>query len=167
MQQLAQFHGLKQIKALVFDVDGVWTDGRLWLGSQGESFRLFHIHDGYGIKMLIQGGWKIAIISGSKSQDIQLRASNLGIQDIFLGVEDKWPVFESLVKKWGLDYSKQLAYAGDDVLDLPILKKVAFPIVVPNAHIDVLKNSEFYCTQLGGGYGAVREIADLFIRESK
>jgi 3-deoxy-D-manno-octulosonate 8-phosphate phosphatase (KDO 8-P phosphatase) len=151
---------LRNLKALILDVDGVLTNGGIFMDAAGQWRRTFHIHDGLGIKKLLQMGLHIAWITGSESPDISERAKNLGVQNVFQGVESKLPVAEKFMIKNQLQW-EEMAYMGDDLPDLPVLNKVGCPVTVPNAHELVLKNKNFYLTQNPGGSGAVREICDL------
>lgn len=160
--KLADF---SNVKALVTDVDGIWTNGKIWLGPDGESYRGFYIHDGHGVKSVLKAGYKVALISGSNAQDIKSRAEKLGVEEIHIGVQDKLPVFEQILTKWNLT-SDEVLYIGDDQPDVPILDKVGLPVTVPNAHIS-LKEKDYYSTELPGGEGALRELCDLLVEEQK
>lgn len=143
---------------LVLDVDGVMTDCRVWMDSSGEWRRFFCIRDGVGIKRLMEAGYKIAVITGSKAEDIRTRVKNLGIHYFFEGALDKNPSFERLQKDSGLSPS-QMAYVGDDIFDIPLLQAVGFGATVPEA-VDEVKEVAHYVTRRAGGSGAVREICD-------
>lgn len=160
--KLADF---SKIKAVVSDVDGVWTDGRIWLDAQGNSFRGFYIHDGYGVKTLMDSGFKFALISGSNAQDIKLRAEGLGVKDVFIGIKEKLPVFNDLLAKWDLT-SEQVLYIGDDQPDVEILDKVGIAVTVPNAHSSLFEKN-YYTTEKLGGNGALRELCDLLVENRK
>lgn len=153
-------------KALVCDVDGVLTNGALWMASPGEWRRGFHIHDGLGIKQVIRAGLRVALISGSNTADIKDRAQKLGIETLHLGIEEKLPVFNQLLDEWQID-ATQVIYMGDDLPDLPILECVGMPVTVPNAINEICENPRFYCTTKPGGSGAVREICDLILNAKK
>lgn len=153
---------LNKIKMLVMDVDGVLTDCRIWMDSNQEWKRFFSIRDGVGIKSLQEKGYKTAIITGSKSKDIRERAKVLSIDYFYEGALDKEPSFESLILDSGLS-ADQIAYIGDDVFDIPLLKKSAFAATVPEAVCEVAKSVHYVC-QRPGGNGAVREICDLILK---
>ncbi|MBC7742041.1 MAG: HAD hydrolase family protein [Bdellovibrionaceae bacterium] len=153
---------LNPIKMLVLDVDGVLTDCRLWMDSNGEWKRFFSIRDGVGIKALIEAGYKLAIITGTKASDIRARAKVLGINYFYEGASDKWPSFEQLQKESGISPS-EMAYVGDDVFDIRILQSVAFGATVPEAVDEVLEVAS-YVTKRAGGNGAVREICDFILK---
>ena len=156
--KLADF---SNIKAIVSDTDGIWTDGRIWMDAQGNAFRGFYIHDGYGVKKVLESGYKFAIISGSNADDIHHRAKHLGIEEVFTGVNNKLPVFKKLLEKWNLS-SEEVVYIGDDQPDQEILNEVGLAVTVPNAHAS-FKDKDYYCTELSGGFGALRELCDLLV----
>ncbi len=151
----------KKIKLLLTDVDGVWTNGHIYYGDDGNDIRQFHVHDGLGIKRLMEAGIEIAVVSSYFSKAVQRRCQQLGIKDIFLGVKDKEEVLEKLIKEKG--YSKdELAYMGDDLPDAKLFKKVGVAITVSNAPNEV-KRKAHYVTMTRGGEGALREISDLIL----
>jgi 3-deoxy-D-manno-octulosonate 8-phosphate phosphatase (KDO 8-P phosphatase) len=150
---------LKPIQMLVLDVDGVLTDCRVWLDASGEWRRYFSLRDGLGMKSLQAKGYKIAIITASDAEDIRERAKKLAVDYFYEGSLDKFPAFLDLQKKTGLA-PEQIAYMGDDLPDLPILKVVGFAATVPEAMSEVKKCSH-YITQRPGGNGAVREVCDF------
>lgn len=156
--KLADF---SKIKAIVSDIDGIWTDGRIWMDAQGNAFRSFHIHDGYGVKQVIESGYKFAIISGSSADDIHHRAKHLGIEHVFTGVQNKLPVFRELLQTWKLS-SEEVLYIGDDQPDVQILDEVGIAVTVPNSHLS-FKEKDYYSTELSGGHGALRELCDLLV----
>ena len=153
---------LHQIKMLVLDVDGIMTDCRLWMDSNGEWKRFYSVRDGVGIKALIEAGYKLAVITGSDANDIRSRVKNLGIHFLFEGAKDKMPSFEKLKKDSGI-LASEMAYMGDDVFDLPILKAVQFSATVPNAIEEVLGSVD-YVTRRAAGDGAVREVCDYILQ---
>src|SRR5690348_10181791 len=121
-----------RIRLVVFDVDGVFTDGRLWYGAAGEELKVFHVHDGQGVKRLLKHGVAVAVISGRESVAVARRMQDLGIAHVFQGDEQKLPIFERLLKKLGLS-PEQAACVGDDLPDLPLLERAGLAIAVPNA----------------------------------
>lgn len=147
---------------LILDVDGVMTDCRVFLDSDGEWRRQYSIRDGYGIQRLIQAGYKTAIITGSKAKDIEARAKILGIHHFFQGNLDKLPAFKKLLADSGLK-SEECAYMGDDLFDIPVLKEVSFAATVPDAMEEVLEVSD-YVTKRPAGNGAVREICEIILK---
>lgn len=150
---------LSKIKMVVLDVDGVMTDCRIFLDSDGEWKRFFSIRDGAGIKRIMKQGYKLAVITGSKTKDIQVRMKNLGIHYFYEGAEDKEPPFLDLQKQSGIR-PEEMAYMGDDYFDIPLLKKVGFATTVPEA-VDEVKDVVHYISKRPGGNGAVRELCDL------
>lgn len=158
----SHFEKIKNVKMLVLDVDGVLTDCRIWLDSNGEWKRFFSIRDGVGIKRLVESGYKIAIITGSKSEDIRARVKNLGMHYLYEGHSDKMPAFLELQKESGLSPA-EMAYIGDDYFDIPLLQAVAFGATVPEAVEEVIEVAR-YITKRPGGNGAVREVCDLIYK---
>ena len=149
------------ISLLVLDVDGVLTDGRLHFDAKGNECKIFHVRDGYGIRRVLEAGIEVAIISGRKSVPVQKRASELGIQHVFLGASEKIVPFELLLKKLGID-STAAACVGDDTPDVECMRKAGLAIAVADAHPD-LDSVAHWRTRLGGGKGAVREVCDLLL----
>jgi 3-deoxy-D-manno-octulosonate 8-phosphate phosphatase (KDO 8-P phosphatase) len=150
------------LKLMGFDVDGVLTDGTLYFSSQGDEIKAFSSLDGHGLKMLQRGGVEVAIISGRSSRALQLRAENLGIRELHMGIEDKRGLMQSLARARGIDLG-QTGYMGDDVVDLPILRACGFSATVADGH-DEVKSRVDYVAALGGGRGGVREVCELILR---
>ena len=153
---------IRDVKLAIFDVDGVLTDGRLHYGPNGEGSKVFNTLDGHGLKMLQQSGVELAIISGRASKALERRAKDLGIAQLFMGVENKLGVFEALLKSLALLHS-QTAGLGDDVIDLPFLTRCGFAACVPGAPVYVKQHVQ-YVTTREGGHGAVREFCDLIMQ---
>lgn len=151
-----------RVKLMIFDVDGILTDGSLHFGPDGEVLKTFNVLDGHGIKLLQQSGVLTAIISARQSASVTRRASDLGIHYLHQGIHDKRIAFKTLLLETGID-AQDCGFAGDDVIDLPILTRVGFAASVPNAHHEVQKRVH-YVTQAVGGRGAAREICDLILR---
>ena len=149
------------IRLLVLDVDGVLTDGRLYYGANGEELKAFHIHDGLGLKLLHGSGVEVAIVTGRKSRAVELRAENLGLLHVFQGVSDKLAVFEQLLASFSLK-AAAVAAIGDDLPDLPVLRRAGFAACVPEA-IAPVRGHAHYITDRAGGSGAVREVCDLLM----
>ncbi|MCY1282533.1 3-deoxy-D-manno-octulosonate 8-phosphate phosphatase KdsC [compost metagenome] len=152
----------KAVRLAVFDVDGVLTDGRLYFLPDGGEFKTFNTLDGQGIKMLMNAGVRTAIISGRKSEVVERRAQNLGIQHLFQGREDKLVVLEGLLVELGLTLD-QVAYLGDDLPDLPVIRRVGLGMAVANADAFVRQHAHGV-TQARGGDGAAREFCELILR---
>jgi YrbI family 3-deoxy-D-manno-octulosonate 8-phosphate phosphatase len=150
------------VAVLLLDVDGVLTDGRILLDERGKEKKIFHVHDGQGICWLLKAGVEVGIISGRSSGSVQARARELGITLLFQGIQDKWAVVEALLKEKGWDLD-QVAYVGDDLVDLPLLQRVGLPIGVPNGH-PLTHRSVDYVTRKSGGWGAVREVAEELLK---
>ncbi len=145
-----------------FDVDGVLTDGTLYFTAQGDEMKAFSSLDGHGLKMLQRAGVDVTIISGRSSRALELRAANLGIDELHMGVEDKRELLTRLARQRGIELA-QTGYMGDDVVDLPVLRACGFSATVADGHGEVLARVD-YVARKGGGCGAVREVCDLIIR---
>ncbi len=152
----------EKIKLVIFDVDGVLTDGRLYYAHDGRELKVFHSRDGHGMKMLRQSGVEIAIISARVSQAVAHRMANLGIVHVYQGQLEKLPAFEALLEKLALD-SSQVAYVGDDVVDLPVMMRVGFAIAVADAHEAVVARSHWQTPSVGG-HGAAREVCEMIMK---
>ena len=153
---------LKSIKMLVLDVDGVLTDCRLWMDSNGEWKRIYSVRDGVGIKALAEAGYKLAIITGAQATDVRARAKMLGFHYFYEGAVDKWPSFELLQKESGFR-PEEMAYVGDDVFDIPLIEAVGFGATVPEAVDEVIEVAK-YVTKRPGGNGAVREVCNFILK---
>lgn len=151
----------KLIRLMTFDVDGVMTDGGLFLSDSGEEMKRFNSLDGHGIKMLRASGVEVAIITGRTSRCVELRAQNLGIEHVYQGVERKLDAMVDLLNKFKLSRDAA-AYMGDDVVDLCVMRHVGLSITVPESPSLVREHSD-YVTQRGGGHGAVREACELIM----
>lgn len=152
---------IQAISLIAFDVDGILTDGGLYLTDSGEEFKRFNSLDGHGLKMLKASGVELAIITGRTSRCVELRAKNLGITRLYQGVEDKWATMQALLAELNLA-PEAAAYMGDDVVDLPVMRRMGFSITVPNAP-QVVRDHAHYLTQRDGGHGAVREACELIL----
>ncbi|MDQ7091212.1 MAG: 3-deoxy-manno-octulosonate-8-phosphatase KdsC [Methylococcales bacterium] len=153
---------VKNLKLLILDVDGVLTDGRLFFDSQGNEYKSFHARDGHGLKMLQQTGVEIAVISGRKSASVALRMKNLGIKHVYQGHEHKVAAFEEILSHLTIT-PEQTAHVGDDLLDLPLMKRAGLSIAVQDANFAV-KNYADCITEINGGLGAVREVCDFIMQ---
>ena len=147
------------LKLMIFDVDGVMTDGTLYYSERGEELKAFNIQDGHGIKMLRQNGVEVALITARSSRAVELRAANLGITHLYQGVEDKRGAYAALLARLELA-AEHSGYMGDDLLDLPLITRCGFAATVPAAP-EALKSRAHYVTRMGGGQGAVREVCEL------
>jgi len=153
---------LIKIKLLILDVDGVMTDGRIIMDSEGREIKNFDVRDGHGIKVLQRYGIKVAILTGRQSQVVEHRAKDLDIKDVYQKVFNKKEVFEKILKKHKLS-ADEAAFVGDDIIDIPVLKSVGFSAAVADA-MDVVKKSVDYVAKNNGGRGAVREICEMILK---
>ncbi len=155
---------LKKIKLLLLDVDGVLTDGRIIYSSDGTETKAFDVKDGHGLKMLQRAGIEVGIITGRESSVVAHRAKELGINILYQGVKDKLIPFNEILKNHSIS-GADIAYVGDDIVDLPILLRVGFSATVADALPEVRVRVD-YVTERAGGKGAVREICDLILKEA-
>jgi 3-deoxy-D-manno-octulosonate 8-phosphate phosphatase (KDO 8-P phosphatase) len=159
---LAQGRGARiGMKAAIFDVDGVLTDGQIFIGEQGELFKGFHALDGHGLKMLRKAGIEPLVITGRDSPAVRRRVADLGLVHALYGVNDKLAAATQLLVALGLAWD-EIAAIGDDWPDLPLLERAAFAAAPPNAHAEVLAVAH-HVTQAAGGFGAAREFCDLLL----
>lgn len=164
MKNISQYelqNCLSQVKLLALDVDGVLTDGGLYYTESGEELKKFNVKDGQGIKLVMQAGIEVAIITTSTSAAVLHRAKKLGIKHAFLGIEDKLTTVKELCEKLSISLS-QVAYVGDDIVDLPVLDTVGCPLTVADA-MPENQACAIYITKLAGGQGCVREICNLLL----
>lgn len=150
------------IKLIIFDVDGIMTDGTLYLADDGQEYKGFNSLDGHGLKMLKSTGVELGIITGRNSQVVIHRARNLGITHLHQGAHDKLMVYRQLLGDLGLS-PEQTAFMGDDVVDLPVMRRAGLAIAVPAAP-DLVKAHSHYVTKREGGRGAVREACEFIMR---
>ena len=151
----------KPIRLVIFDVDGVLTDGRLFVGDDGQNYKAFYARDGFGIKTLQKTGIEIGIITGNTSDVVTHRMHSLGIQHVFQGRVEKLPAFEELCNTLNLKH-EQVAFVGDDVIDVPIMLKVGLAITVADAH-PLVVNYAHWQTPSAGGFGAARDVCELIM----
>lgn len=152
----------QKVRLIAFDVDGIMTDGTLFLGDDGEEYKGFNSLDGHGLKMLKGSGVELAIITGRTSRVVEHRARNLGIEIVHQGAHDKLAVYEALCRELGLAY-EATAYMGDDVVDLPVMRRAGLAITVPAAP-ELVKAYSHYTTVREAGRGAVREACEMLMR---
>ncbi len=152
----------KEIKLLICDVDGVFSDGLIYMGNQGEELKTFHTRDGYGVKSLMNAGIEIAIITGRQSKIVENRMKALGISLIYQGQDDKVQAYRDICNKLAIEPS-QTGYIGDDLIDWPVMEKVALKVCVADGHPLLVKRAN-YVTSIRGGHGAVREVCDLILQ---
>lgn len=153
----------KDIKLLVLDVDGTLTNGVIYYGNNNFEMRGFHVHDGMGLKLLRKSGVEVAVISAKESEHVARRLKELNIKHAHLGCENKIPAYEELKKSLDLS-DNQIAYMGDDLTDLAIIRRCGLGITLPNAPEIMLKHAK-YTTVKKAGKGAVREVCELIMQE--
>lgn len=152
----------KDIKLLICDVDGVFSDGLIYMGNNSEELKTFHTRDGYGVKSLMNAGIEIAIITGRRSKIVENRMKALGISLIYQGQDDKIKAYQDICTK--LDIApEQTGYIGDDLIDWPVMEQVALKVCVADGH-PLLASRANYVTSIRGGHGAVREVCDLILQ---
>lgn len=156
---------LSAIKAFIFDVDGVLTDGTMLALNSGEQARTFHIHDGYAIRHALKQGYRVAIISGREEEGVRKRLESLDVRDIFLGVDDKMKIFNNYINTYRLD-PQHIAYMGDDMPDIEVMRRCGLAACPADAATDVLAISH-YVTSKPGGRGAVRELLEATMKAHK
>lgn len=153
---------LKRIKLLLLDVDGVLTDGGIIYNDNGMETKVFNVKDGLGIRLLMEAGIKICIVTGRSSNALYHRCKNLGIVHIFDGVNDKAAMLNPVLEKTRVE-AEEVAFIGDDILDLPLMRLIGLSIAVADAHKVVLENADMVTT-LKGGAGAVREVCETILK---
>jgi 3-deoxy-D-manno-octulosonate 8-phosphate phosphatase (KDO 8-P phosphatase) len=151
-----------RIKLLLMDCDGVLTDGRLWLTPDGDEQKAFNTHDGLGLSLLHRAGLKSGIISGRSSKAITRRAGELGIEFVRQGDPDKIQAFEEVIKLAGVAES-EVAFVGDDLTDIPIMRRAEFAVAVADA-VEETRDVAHYVTRAKGGHGAVREVIEMILK---
>lgn len=156
------FQIAKEIKLLICDVDGVFSDGLVYMGNQGEELKTFHTRDGYGVKSLMNAGIEIAIITGRQSKIVENRMTALGIKLIYQGQDDKVKAYQDICDKLNIA-PEHTGYIGDDLIDWPVMDKVALKVCVADGHPLLVQRAN-YVTNIKGGHGAVREVCDLILQ---
>jgi 3-deoxy-D-manno-octulosonate 8-phosphate phosphatase (KDO 8-P phosphatase) len=152
----------RRVRLMLFDVDGVLTDGRLWYGPSGDTLKAFHALDGHGIKMLLQTGTVVGLLSGRTSPAVGKRARELGIPHVLQGIDDKRAAWEALAAKLRIG-AAETAFMGDEVVDLPVLRRCGFACAPAGAHA-LVRSHAHYVTRAQGGGGAVREVCEYVLR---
>jgi 3-deoxy-D-manno-octulosonate 8-phosphate phosphatase (KDO 8-P phosphatase) len=147
---------------MVFDVDGVLTDGRLWYGPAGEELKAFHSHDGHGIKMLAAAGVACAVLSGRRSSAVAARCAELGIEHVLQGIDDKLSAFEKLIRGLGMT-SDHCGYMGDELVDLPVLARCGFACA-PREAREPVRARAHYVASAPAGHGAGREVCEFILQ---
>ena len=155
------YNRAKSIRVAIFDVDGVLTDGALYYTDSGEELKAFNVLDGHGMRMLKEGGVALAIISSRSSRCVEARARNLGIELLYQGAGDKLAAFGQLLGRCGVG-AEACAYIGDDVVDLPVMKRCGLAVSVPDAP-ELVRSRAHYVARARGGHGAAREICEIIL----
>ena len=150
------------LRLLVLDVDGVLTDGRIVMSDDGQETKFFDVKDGHGLKLLMRAGIEVIWITGRRSQVVEHRARDLGVQEYHQLIWDKVQVYEEILARKGLAPA-EVAYMGDDIVDVPLMKRVGFAVAVADA-VEEARRAAHYVTRNRGGRGAVREVCDLIIK---
>lgn len=161
MAQISAAERARNLRLMAFDVDGVLTDGTLFVAAGGEEFKAFNILDGHGIRMLRASGMQLAILSGRDSAAVTRRAQELGIEHVQQGIAEKLPAFEALCARSGVK-ADQCGFVGDDYPDLPVLLRCGFAASVPGAP-EAVRSRVHYVTRAAGGRGAVREVCEFVL----
>lgn len=151
----------RKVRLMVFDVDGVLTDGSLWYGEHGEALKRFHVLDGHGLKMLTISGVTVALMTAREGPILARRAAELGLSHLYQGVRDKAKTLLSLAQKEGLAL-ESVGYMGDDVIDLAAMQRAGLAVSVPHAPAYVAQTAH-WVTHAAGGHGAVRECCDMLL----
>lgn len=153
---------IKRIKLLILDIDGILTDGRIIYDNRGNELKFFDVQDGFGIVLLKRVGIETVIMTAKKSKVVSRRAKDFNVKHIYQNCFDKLKVFEDILRKFSLS-PDEICFMGDDLIDIPVLKRVGFAVSVPNAVYET-KKVVHYVTKRHGGRGAVREVCDLIIK---
>lgn len=156
------FDKLQAVRAFILDVDGVMTDNSVHVTESGEQLRRMSIRDGLGLKIALKNGFQVCIITGGRSQGVVKRLSGLGIEHIYSGIEDKWPVFQQFLQHFNLK-ANEICYMGDDLPDLQILRKVGFSACPADA-IPEVRNVVDYISPVAGGNGCVRDVLEKVLK---
>ena len=151
-----------RVQVVIFDVDGVLTDGGLFIDTEGREHKVFHSRDGHGLKMLQETGVAVAVISGRSSPAVSHRMAGLGIEHVYQGQQNKLPAFQTLLEALALAPA-QAAYVGDDVVDLPVMRRVGLAVAVQDAH-ELVRRQAHWVTSRPGGRGAAREVCELIMQ---
>ncbi|MFH1080062.1 MAG: HAD-IIIA family hydrolase [Pseudomonadota bacterium] len=153
---------IKTVRLLMLDVDGVLTDGKIIINDQGFESKHFDVRDGHGLILLRRYGVGVALITGRRSSVVEHRAKDLGIEEVYQGIWNKVETFEEILRKMNL-HPGQTAFVGDDIVDIPVMRRVGFAVAVRDAAEDTKKIAH-YVTKRRGGRGAVREVCELILK---
>jgi 3-deoxy-D-manno-octulosonate 8-phosphate phosphatase (KDO 8-P phosphatase) len=152
----------RRVRLMIFDVDGVLTDGRLWYGASGEELKAFHSFDGHGIKMLAAGGVAGAVLSGRRSPAVAARCAELGIEHVLQGIDDKLATYKQLLGRLRLDPG-ETGFMGDELVDLPVLTRCGFACA-PGEAPEAVRSRVHYVASAAAGGGAAREVCEFVLR---
>jgi len=155
-------NNIRSLKLLILDVDGVLTDGKVIMDDAGREIKHFNVRDGHGLKMLMRSGVEVVFLTGRQSAVVEHRARDLGVLEVRQGAKNKLEWYPEIVEKRGLS-GDQVGYVGDDIVDVPFMKRVGFAVAVADAMEDVRRVAHYVATQKGGR-GAVREVCDMILR---
>ena len=156
------FNRAKKVRILILDVDGVLTDGKIIMDYQGRELKAYDVRDGHGIKLLLRAGIEVAMVTGRKSSVVEKRAEDLGVKRVRQGVYNKIEAYMEIAQEVGIK-DEEVCFVGDDLIDIPLLKRVGLPIVVADG-LDEAKEFALYITRSSGGRGAVREVCELLLQ---
>ena len=162
MKNIAFLEKLKHIQLLLLDVDGVLTDGSIIYNDAGSETKFFNARDGFGLKLVMQAGIKVGIVTGRSSNALRHRCDNLGIRYLFDGIADKAIILEKIAAQTGVG-PDNAAFVGDDLPDLPIMKRAGLSIAVADAH-EIVRQKADWTTRARGGHGAVREVCEALLK---
>ncbi len=162
MDEAAVLERAAAVRLAVFDVDGVFTDGRLYLSESGEEMRAFCVHDGLGIRLLVQAGVEVAILSGRASKSLPARMQELGVQHCLMGRFNKWEAFTELAAPLGIS-AEESCFVGDDLVDLPLLRRGRLAIAPADAH-PLVREVAHWVTRQPGGDGVVRQVCESLLK---
>lgn len=151
----------RAIELVIFDVDGVLTDGTLFLGDDGQEYKAFNSRDGHGMVMLRESGVTLAVITGRQSEVVRIRMEGLGVEHVYQGRRDKLPAYLALKDQLGIDDGR-IAYVGDDVVDLPVMRRVGLAVAVADAH-PLVRAQAHWVTSANGGRGAARDVCEFLL----
>jgi len=162
MTEIIELQQLKNIRLLLLDVDGVLTDGSIIYNERAEETKIFNVRDGLGIRLLQKAGIDVGIITGRASQALLHRCRNLGIELVFDNVRDKTAVLAKILKQLKISV-QEIAFVGDDLIDLPVMRRIGLPIAVADAH-ELVRETALWTTAARGGHGAVREVCEALLK---
>jgi len=153
---------IRRVECLIMDVDGVLTDGRVIIDDLGNESKHFNVRDGHGIKLLLRTGIEVMLLTGRTSRVVEHRARELGIKEVHQGAKNKVEVLDAIMQNRDLE-REEIAYIGDDIVDVPVFHRVGFSVAVADACEDAVQHAD-YVTRHKGGKGAVREVCELILK---